>query len=558
MIKKLKVFRPSKYKLKLVAIIRQVEGKKRLSAKKWAQILKMYPKEESGFFSKSEVIAGYRKFAGKYGLKPFGEKIVELIRMKPIRTLSGVTPVTVLTKPYSCPGKCIFCPTDVKMPKSYLFAEPGAQRALRNKFDPYLQTYNRLKAFADIGHNTSKVELIILGGTWSFYPEEYQIWFAKRCFEAMSDFAEATTDKNNFKKTPKSKVKSEKLAKADWESLFKEQKRNEKAKSRCVGLVVETRPDYISKEEVIRIRKLGGTKVQIGYQSLKDSVLKANKRGHDVRATKRAMKLLRQAGFKIHAHWMANLLGSSPKRDVADFKKIFSDKHFRPDELKIYPTSLIESAELVVCYKSGKWKPYSKAELLEVISKGMLEVPEYCRVTRVIRDFSSDDIVAGNKKTNFRQIVETKLKKEGKKLKDIRFREIKDERVSFGDLKLKDLTYKTQVGIEVFLQFVTKSNKIVGFLRLSLPNVKSFIKEIDKSAMIREVHVYGKAVAIGKIRKGKPQHIGLGKRLIEEAKKRAEKEGFKDLAVISAVGTRIYYRKLGFVDGKLYQHMGLG
>jgi elongator complex protein 3 len=348
---------------------------------------------------------------------------------------------------------------------------------------------------------------------------------------------------------------------ATWDELISSQKENETTRSRCVGLVLETRPDEINEEELMRIRKLGGTKIQIGIQSLNDEVLKLNKRGHDSRKTREATNMIRQAGFKIHAHWMPNLYGSDPKKDLEDFKKLFSDDSIKPDELKIYPCSLIASAELMKYYRDGSWKPYSEEELLWLLKEVMQLVPRYCRVTRVIRDIPGTDIVAGNKKTNFRQIVERELAKQGNESKDIRAREIRGRPVKEEELKLKTTRYETAVSQEYFLEFITKNDCITGFLRLSLPKIENYLDELKNKAIIREVHVYGQSLEIGKTKSGKAQHIGLGKSLIKEAEKIAKDEDFSELSVISSIGTRIYYEKNGFSSIKnknqLYQHKRL-
>ncbi len=599
----------TKYIDSLVSIFQELELIDDITSKTLAKLIKKYAKEDGGVFSKEELTFGYRKLAGTYGLKPSQRFILDSIKMKPTRTQSGVAPITVLTKPFPCPGKCIFCPSDVRMPKSYLSDEPGAQRAERNWFDPYLQTYNRLQALQNIGHSVSKAELIILGGTWSYYPENYQIWFIKECFRALNDFGIKDDRKkiekhysllknlltnvpsDNKKTFEKYQVEGNSITKtynqtvsqlytapekiggfdlyqtSSWDELFEQHRINETAKIRSVGLVIETRPDNISEKEVIRIRKLGCTKTQIGFQSLNDEVLTKNKRGHSVAATKRAVKLLRLAGFKIHAHWMPNLYGSSVREDKLDYKKLFADINFRPDELKIYPCSLIGSAELMQYYKKGLWKPYSYEELLEILEYCLLNTPEYCRLTRVIRDIPSGDIVEGNKLTNFRQIAEQKLEKAGEKSRDIRAREIRNTIFEPKDLKLDEVSYETSTSNEIFLQYIVggdkddnekkSGEKIVAFLRLSLPAEKTFIQELEDSAIIREIHVYGTVVDVGKKRNEKAQHLGLGKKLIKRAIDLAREKKFKKLAVISAVGTREYYRKRGFKDGELYQSISL-
>jgi elongator complex protein 3 len=575
-----------------------------LNPRKVRQITQHYPKTGGDVFAKDQLVMAYRQLAGTNGLKPFNQELLAHLQMKPIRTASGVTPLTVLTKPFPCPGTCIFCPNDVRMPKSYLSDEPGAQRAERNYFDPYLQTYNRLLAFYNTGHSIDKVEIIVLGGTWSYYPEPYQIWFIKECFRALNEFGTKddrikieqryaemeteyqrlkkfspsndpavnksgtvnhTIDGQSLEKTYNQKVSEmyvapERIAgfdtyqSAGWDELFEQQRVNQTATSRNVGLVIETRPDNISEAEVIRIRKLGCTKTQIGIQSLQDDVLEKNKRGHGVAATRRAFKLLRQAGFKIHAHWMANLYGSTVELDKQDYLKLFSDPDFRPDELKIYPCSLIASAELMQYHQKGLWRPYAYEELLDVLTFCLTHTPEYCRLTRVIRDIPSTDIVEGNKLTNFRQIAEAELAKAGEQSQDIRAREIRKTQVTLDDLELNEVHYDTSVSQEIFLQYVTKKDhKIAGFLRLSLPTDTSFIDELKAAAMIREVHVYGQAVNLGHKDEGKAQHLGLGTMLMDRAKEIAKQSNFTKVAVISAIGTREYYRKRGFEDGELYQ-----
>ena len=341
-------------------------------------------------------------------------------------------------------------------------------------------------------------------------------------------------------------------------SLAEAQRRNEATLARCVGLSVETRPDHLDEDEVLRIRRLGATKVQIGYQSLSDEVLRLNKRGHDVEATRRAMHLLRQAGFKIHAHWMPNLHGSSPELDVEDFRRIFDDPALRPDELKIYPCSLIESAELMAYWEAGEWEPYDTETLVDVVARCMTATPEYCRLTRVIRDIPGTDIVDGNRTTNLREVAERRLESLGLPSRDIRAREVRFESIDPAALELRATEYDTSIGRERFLQWVTPDDRIAAFLRLSLPERPVFVREVARSAMIREVHVYGRLVGVGRRGEGASQHVGLGRSLIERAAGDAAAGGYRDLAVISSVGTRDYYRSLGFVDGELYQSRRLG
>src|SRR5579859_5127730 len=491
----------------LLAILRGAVETPDLSRHKLDRLLKAHPKDGKGLFSVDELVAAYRAFSQSGELPPFNPAVLECLRLKPVRTRSGVTPLTVLTKPFPCPGTCIFCPNDVRMPKSYLADEPGAQRAERNAFDPYLQTYERLQAFHNTGHPTDKIEVIVLGGTWSFYPESYQRWFVGRIFEALNDFGEGInrTSEALAAATPhpseadlslnrvatgrietvynrmvqavygSTMALTETLETTTWDQLATAQRQNENAACRCVGLVVETRPDYITPPELIRLRRLGCTKVQLGVQSLNDTVLTANRRGHTVEAARRAIRLCRAAGFKIHAHWMPNLLGATVESDRLDFRRLFDDPDFRPDELKIYPCMLIPDTELVAHYQDGTWRPYADDELVDLLSDCVAYTPEYCRLTRIVRDIPAPDIIAGSTTGNLRQIVESELAQHGRHSRDIRAREIGGIIVNLEHLALEELEYVADSGHEIFLQFISPERKIVGFLRLRLPTEPSFV-----------------------------------------------------------------------------------
>lgn len=343
---------------------------------------------------------------------------------------------------------------------------------------------------------------------------------------------------------------------ATWIELEQVQKINESSYCRNVGLVIETRPDFITKKELMKIRRLGATKVQIGVQSLSDSVLKMNKRGHDSKKTKNAFALLRLGGFKIHAHWMPNLYGSNITKDIQDYKRLWK-KSFCPDELKIYPTSIIKNTDLYELYQEKKYRPYSQKELVQILISTIPKTPRYARLTRIIRDIPSTNIEAGNKTTNLRQIVEQKIHQQGKKLTDIRSREIKLRNVKIEHIDLEIIQYKTSVGTEYFLSYLTKKDdKIIGFLRLFHPikslSKKNYFKELQNCAIIREVHVYGQVVGIGNYLPGRVQHLGLGTKLIQKACELSKNKNWRKIAVISAIGTREYYRKRGFYDEGLY------
>ena len=509
-------------------------------------ILARFPKDGKGLYSKANLIATYRHMVAEGDLDPDPE-LMRRIRMKPMRTQSGVAPVTVLTAPAGCPGKCIFCPDDWRMPKSYIYDEPGCQRAERDGFDPYRQTLGRIQSFENIGHDADKVELLILGGTWSAYSRNYREWFMRRCYDAMNAAGDP-----------------EYVAAATLEEA---QQVNVTARHRNVGLVVETRPDWVTPDEIRHLRRLGVTKVQIGVQSLDDAILAANKRGHDVASVRHALGLLRTAGFKLHLHWMPNLYGATPERDRADFARFFSDPGIHPDELKIYPCSLIADTELYDLWLDGKYHPYTEAELVKLLADIKPSIPAYTRVNRLFRDIPAHHIQAGVKLSNLREVVHAELARRGQRCGCIRCREVKRRTVAPEELALKVTTYATDLTTEHFLEFATRDDAdapglIAGFLRLSLPHApgvgsRGFIDEIRETAMIREVHVYGPALAIGDQHDGAAQHAGLGTQLMDAARRISREAGFTRMSVIAATGTRGYYAARGFEQGELYMHTQL-
>jgi elongator complex protein 3 len=503
--------------------------------------LRKHPLESGGYLNKAALVAAYHQMV-EAGKITADAALLERIRMKPMRTLSGVTTVTVLTKPYPCPGKCIFCPTDVRMPKSYLPDEPGAMRALEHEFDPYTQVESRIRALTNLGHPTDKIELLILGGTWSSYRRDYQEWFIKRCFDAMNGISE-----DRYKQEPQ-----EKSATPDVE-LKKTQAINETSAHRNVGLVIETRPDEINQDEVKWLRYLGVTKVQMGAQSLDDHILEINKRGHDVECTRQAVALLRAAGFKIVLHWMPNLHGATPGSDRADFAKLWDG--FCPDEIKIYPNQLLANAELYEYWQRGEFKPYTTEELVDLIADIKPSIPRYCRVNRVIRDIPGNNVVEGNTRTSLRQDIHDEMKRRGTHCQCVRCREVRGKTVNLSALTLDDLVYQTGTAEEHFISYVTPEDGLAGFIRLSLPGKESpatGLPDLDGAALIREVHVYGQSLPMGAEQSGAAQHVGLGTRLLEEAEKLASAHGFRRIAVIAAIGTRKYYLDRGFERGESY------
>ncbi len=495
-----------------------------------------------------ELLETYRRMVKNKKIKP-DKNIEKILVTKKIRTLSGVAVVAVLTKPYACPGKCLYCPIEKGMPKSYLSDEPAVMRAILTDFHPYKQVQARIKSLEATGHPTDKIELIIMGGTFSYFPKQYQTWFVKECFRAC----------NKKIKNQKSKIKiTDKKLKIN--NLEKLQKVNEKAKHRIIGLTLETRPDYINKQEIIRMRKLGATRVELGVQSIYDDVLKLNRRGHSVKETIKATRLLKEAGFKINYHMMPNLPGSTPKRDLAMFKELFSNPDFQPDMLKIYPCVVVKSAPIYKWLKKGKYHPYSNQELVKLLAEIKKIIPYYVRITRLIRDIPSTDIVAGNKVSNLRQVLKAKAEKEGWRCKCIRCREVRNRYYSPATkLKLFRENYNASNGQEIFLTFeYLERENLYSLLRLRInrvsgtPNVLKdtgslAIPALYDSAIIREIHTYGQLTPIKSKNKKSPQHTGLGKKLIAEAERITLQEfGIKKIAVISGVGVRDYYRKLGY------------
>ncbi|MDR0501643.1 MAG: GNAT family N-acetyltransferase [Coriobacteriales bacterium] len=613
--------------------------------------------------------------------------LIATLQVKPRRTASGVATITVLTKPWPCANDCLYCPNDLRMPKSYLHDEPACQRAERNYFDPYLQVMSRLRALVQMGHACDKIELIVLGGSWTDYPQEYQIWFVSELFRALNEYSDAKLSADCAKERRlfyhenglscrddeilcqtedlQSQVDASMLSYkqaymqlygldsvwaklagkqiAEYDALQALQLANEDAAHRVVGLSIETRPDALNCENLFFLRKLGCTKIQIGVQSLDAAILAMNNRGrsqnlpasdscdnqqslhatdscdnqqnlpasdscdkpngagatHEIKAIANAFILLRLFGFKIQAHFMLNLFGATTTTDKRDYWRFVNEQSWLPDEVKLYPCSLVNGTALQAKYSSGEWQPYTQAELLDVLSANMLATPPFVRVSRMIRDISAKDILVGNKKTNLRQMVDARLADQGDSSCEIRSREICQTQIELNELSLDDFSYETIVTYEHFLQWVTKDNRIAGFLRLSLPKPEylsllassGHVMPIGPSeAMIRELHVYGKVAQLTNASLDEPtvadetnnknvennlaacelkakhtsklaanaQHLGLGRQLIAKASAIAKEHGYNKLNVISSVGTRHYYRNLGFVDNGLYQQKYVG
>ena len=525
-------------------VLEEVKSGRRLD-----RALRSHPLPNGQLIAKHILVAAYRDLVARGEWKDDPDFLLR-IRMKPVRTLSGVTTVTVLTKAWPCPGRCIFCPTEAYMPKSYLADEPGAARAYQNKFDPFAQVQSRLAEYHAVGHPNDKIELLILGGTWSSYKRDYQEWFVRRCFDAMNEDS-LLEEQKDFQPEPPEEKSTPAI---DLNRIRTAHLHNETANHRNVGLVIETRPDEINRDELVWLRQLGVTKVQMGAQSLDDRVLALNLRGHTSADTLKATALLRSAGFKIVLHWMPNLLGATLESDRADFACLWQ-QGYAPDELKIYPTQLLETAELYLRWQRGEYTPYTTEELVALIADLKVTIPQYCRVNRIIRDIPSTHVVEGNKRTSLRQDVQNELKQRGQACQCIRCREVKTHSVELESLRLNDLVYHPAYAEEHFINFTTPADRIAGYLRLSLPGSnapKLDIADLENAALIREVHVYGQSLPVGVEKEGAAQHIGLGTQLLQRAAETAREKGFKRLAVIAAIGTRRYYASRGFRAGKLY------
>ncbi len=499
--------------------------------------IRLRPLSGGGYVPKHKLLHAYQELVLK-GTLPESGAVRSALRVKPTRSLSGVSTVTVLTGPNPCPGNCVFCPQDEGLPKSYIRDEPGAARASQNDFDPFKMVSSRLDSYRATGHPIDKIELLILGGSWSAYTNEYRERFVQRCFDALNGCESA--------------------------SLEEAQRINESAACRNVGLVVETRPDMLTPPELAAMRRLGVTKVQMGAQSFNDQILELNYRGHSAADTLHATALLRAAGFKTVLHWMPNLLGATPDSDREDFARMWSGGYW-PDELKIYPTQLLQNAPLYAYWQRGEFHPYSTETLVNLIADIKPSIPPSCRVNRVVRDIPAHHIMAGSKRSSLRQDVQAELARRGQRCRCVRCREIRGINVTAGELIFDDFQFEAAYAQEHFLNYHTADDRLAGYLRLSLPNPQvpehfqptrdqllSLIPELKGAALIREVHVFGQALEVGAEQSGAAQHSGLGTHLIKQAAKIAAAAGFKSLAVISAVGTRLYYEKRGFTRSPLY------
>ena len=434
---------------------------------------------------------------------------------KASRTISGVTPVAVMAKPFPCPGKCVYCPSSPEAPKSYTLESPAVLRARNCGFDAGKQVQARLKTLAEMGHALDKIELIVMGGTFLSYPQGYQYQFIKDCYDALNDTQSS--------------------------SLQDAKQLNENAEHRCVGLCIETRPDYCGEEEIKRMLDFGTTRVELGVQTLDDQVHHLTKRGHGVAEVISATRLLRDCGFKVYYHWMPGLPGSTPGHDLELSQQLFEDERFRPDGLKLYPTLVVRGSELENWYQDNRYRPYGDEEMIDLLMAIQALIPRYVRIARLMRDIPGKFIIAGSRDLALRSTVGKRMGQAGLRCSCIRCREyghrLRDG-WPIGEPQLTRLDYETWGGSEVFLSYEDENETLFGLLRLRMNR---------ESAMVRELHVFGPQVRLGARLEPAAQHRGLGERLLREAERIAGEE-FKThrLWVLSGVGAREYDRSLGY------------
>ena len=553
-------------------------------------------------------------------------RLLAVLRMKPRRCASGVASVTVLTKPHPCPGSCIFCPSDLTMPKSYLASEPACQRAEQCCFDPYLQVTSRLRTLYLMGHPVDEVELVVLGGSWTEYPKAYRLWFAAELYRALNDWDSAhipnfsafakdvatlpgrSDEYAKFSQEPwgaddvstrqlryaglhisstregarglcsraQGKVDAQEMSydeavtrlygtggweiagrmqRGTWAGLSAQMRANETAAARCVGFSVETRPDCVNAVSLLEMARMGCDRLQIGVQSLDDKVLSANWRGQDAATSRRALDLARLFGMRVHVHYMLNLYLSTPQKDLAGFTELAAGGLC--DEVKLYPCVLVAGTPLVRLAAGGAWKPYPHNTLLDLCASCMKAAPAWVRMSRMVRDISTDDILAGNKTPNLRQEVDRLLEEEGAEIFEIRHRELGTRKLDGGALHLQSVPYRTPVSQERLLQVVTDDGRLVALARLSFPDARcvsdagAALPVRPGEAVLRELHVFGAGDATASL--AGP----LREKLLDSAAAIAARRGCSALVSCAPPGIRPFLRAHGFEDGTLFMRRAL-
>ncbi len=508
------------------------------------------------FFSNTLLFAAYKKLLLSKKIEK-NKELEEMLCVKKIRSQSGVSILTLLTMPFPCPGRCVYCPTEDRMPKSYVATEPAAARALTLKFDPYEQIAYRIRILEGNGHATDKIEIIIKGGTWSSYPKDYQQWFIKEVFRAMNS-PKAKKKSLPLLKNPYNRFEGKEKNTWTEKKLFAAQKKNETAEHRCIGLTIETRPDFITINELKRLRDLGCTRVEIGVQHTDNKVLDLIKRGHSRERVVLCTQLLKDAGFKVDFHLMQGLPGSTPKKDFLCAKEVYTSKDLQPDTIKLYPCVVMETAELSQWFKDGRYKSYSTKTLLTLLAKIKVITPPYVRIARVIRDIPSNEILDGNKTTNLRQDIFTYTEKKGTKCKCLRCREVghipKEKLETYTKSpQYLERSYAASEGMEHFLSFESEDEEVLyAFLRLRFPSKEaeklfSTFPELEHASIVRELHTYGNLVPLSKREEHASQHKGYGKKLLAHAESLSKSAGYMKVAIIAGIGVREYYKKQGYV-----------
>ena len=473
-------------------------------------------------------------------------KITQLLRLKPVRSISGVSVITVMPKPYPCPKEepCIYCPGGPSSgtPQSYSGREPAAMRAIQHNFDPYGQVKNRIEQLHAIGHDVDKVELIIFGGTLTTYPQDYLRWFVTQCLNAMSG--------------------------ANAMTIEEAQAAAENAAIRNSDIALETRPDWCKEQHVDLMLRLGATRIELGVQTVYDDIYKLVSRGHTVGDVAEATRIARDAGFSLTYHCMPNLPRSTYERDLEAFETIFGDERFRPDALKIYPTLVMPNTKLYEMWRRGEHEPYPFEKIVKLIAEVKKRVPKWIRIQRVQRDIPADMIAAGVKRGDLRALIKEKLRNESTRCRCIRCREVGHVKLELGldpnpdDVKLVTERYRASEGEELFLSFEDmKLDILVGLLRLREPSAKAHRLEVKAapSMLVRELHVYGPLVKVGEEAGANEwQHRGWGERLLYEAEQISREEfDARKVIVLAGIGTRNYYRRFGYEREGPYMVKGL-
>lgn len=457
------------------------------------------------------------------------QRIGPNLRLKKVRSISGVNVIGVMSSPRGCPhGRCVFCPMEIGFPMSYTSGEPAAMRGMQQGYDPYKQITSRLIQLRAIGHEPSKVELVIQGGTFLAAPPEYQEIFVKRCLDAINGI--------------------------DSESLEEAKKRAETSEVRNVGLTIETKPDWCKQPHIDQMLRFGGTRVEVGVQVIDDGIYTLTNRGHTVEDVVEAFQVSKDAGFKIVAHMMPGLPGADFQKDLESFRLLFQDPRFRPDMLKIYPCLVMEGTELFEWWKKGLYQPYDTQQAAELIALVKESIPPWIRIMRVHREFPAQLIIAGVKSGNLRELALKKLGERGMRCRCIRCREIGHrtlkEKITVDPDRVQKFVqeYEASEGKEVFISYEDpETDALIAYIRLRFPSSRAHRPEVDRSAaIIRELHVYGTEVPVGRKYQNAWQHQGFGQRLLEEAEAYAKTEGSKRILVISALGTKAYYKRTGY------------